>query len=815
MYWLISLSLAQEVSLHVDEDKHYAGLPFVLTILATDFEEEPVPDVSKFSINGCKTQFLGMEPQITRRVSLVNGQYSEQTDVRYAYQYRVLANKKGEYQIPSISVSQDDLEIKTRVSKFSVLAVPRTTDMEIEVSFDEGRYWIGQEIPVYVDLYLRKDISDQEISVPLFDLFPTRSLNPQERGLSLLTKFGEVHLPLSQEKINRKGQQITRVRLSSIIELNQAGRFEVEPAKIFANIAMGRSRGSFGRSKTQYSSFQASDRIRKIEVKPLPLLNRPVSFSGAVGKGFVLKVSASRTVVGLGEPVSLRFQIKGNGDLNGIQLPKLKTMGLDERIFGLPSTASIGVIQDDGSKLFTMNIYLKSTSVREIPALEFSFFNPKTGKYQQARSEPIALSVKDTVQISSVDVFSARGKTMGSRSKEKDADKAIGGEIGSMSGADLSLSAPNLSLEESLDSKLVWWIAGLGHLFALLFLGFSGWWSRGKETRQEKGERTNCKNRLHKAIQEAKTEPAAKIAKELGLSIKALEKEFGVDCQDELARIEIESFAPSAITLPLSAQMLESLEEKLQNTVKLLVPLILVFGFGMEAKAEEISVSALQEEYHQVLQIEDRVEKAQGFSKLLQRYKQVVKEHPNSPELHTDWGNVALGNSDFGTAAFAYHRALDLKPRLKRAKQNSLWIEAQLPDWAQSDRDSDPLLWGEVLSEAERLVLVTGIFILLIVMLRSRRFTFCGILGLVWCSLVLSVTIEQFVPESVFVSKTEALLRTADSEGAGLVMSKELPRGTKLTVLNAHGDWLQVSLDSGEKGWLSISSVYSIIEERK
>ena len=71
---------------------------------------------------------------------------------------------------------------------------------------------------------------------------------------------------------------------------------------------------------------------------------------------------------------------------------------------------------------------------------------------------------------------------------------------------------------------------------------------------------------------------------------------------------------------------------------------------------------------------------------------------------------------------------------------------------------------------------------------------------------------EQFVPAVAFVSKTEALLRTADSEGAGLVMSKELPRGTKLTILNAQGDWIQVLLDSGEKGWLSVERIRSSIE---
>ena len=198
-YWLISLGLAQEVSLHVQQDKLYSGLPFLLTILASDFEEEPVPEVAEFIIDGCDVQ-QGVDPQISRQVSIVNGQFSRFKEVKYAYRYRVLASKKGEYQIPPVSVTQDATSITTNKTRFSVREVPRTSDMEIELSFQEGQYWVGQEIPVFVDLYLRKDISDQNISVPLFDLFPTRSAVTQARSVSLLTKFGEVHLPISQEK---------------------------------------------------------------------------------------------------------------------------------------------------------------------------------------------------------------------------------------------------------------------------------------------------------------------------------------------------------------------------------------------------------------------------------------------------------------------------------------------------------------------------------------------------------------------------------------------------------------------------------------
>lgn len=809
-YWLISLVWAQEVSLRVQQDKLYSGLPFVLTILASDFEEEPVPEVAEFKIHGCDVQFLGVEPQISRQVSIVNGQFSEAKDVKYAYRYRVLAEKKGHYQIPSISVSQDTTVIASKTIRFSVQEVPKTSDMEIFLSFEEGQYWVGQEIPVHVDLYLRKDISNQEISVPLFDLFPTRSTSSQARSLGLLTKFGEIHLPISQEKLTWKGKTTTRIRLSAISELNRAGTFEIEPARIFADVAMRQVRGAFGIARTQYSYYQAADKPKKLDVKPLPLQNRPKAFSGAVGEGYSLEVSASRTVVGVGEPISLQFMLKGDGKLDGIQLPSLEAMGLDSRIFALPSADIIGVKQEDGSKQYDVNIHLKSTSAREIPALEFPFFNPKLGKYQIVRSEPIALSVKETEKISSTDVFSAREKSSPKVKQIEGKEEILSVD---RSGVDLSLSSSETSLQAVLNLKTAGWIAGIVHLLGLLFLGFSQWWSKGKESREEREEQNAIVNRLKRAIQQAEELPVAQSAKELGQALRAWEQEFQENCQEELASIEIQSFAPEASTAILSTAIINSIKEKLKKAGKYLFPFIIMLGFGVgqESFAEELSIQAVQQEYKEALELENRNERLDAFSTAQKQFARLVEENPDCPELLTDWGNAALGASDFGVAAFAYHEALRLQPRLSRAKQNMQWIESQLPDWAQSTTVSDPLLWGEWFSIVERLFLLMGMFVLLCFTLHRKRFNLSVVLVLLWCSLGLSISMDWFEPPKAFVFKTEAILRAADSNGAPALMSKEIPPGTKLEVLKSQGNWIQVNLDSGEKGWLPKSKVLTIL----
>ena len=807
VYGLIALGFAQEVSLHVQQDKLYSGMPFVLTVLASDFEEEPLPEVLDFTIDGCEIQFLGVDPQISRQMSIINGNFSESKDVKYAYRYRILAAKKGNYQIPPVSVTQAGQTITTSKTQFSVQEVPQTSDMDIEVSFAEGTYWVGQEIPVYVDLYLRKDIADQEISVPLFDIFPARPGANEARTVGLLTKFGELHLPMTQEKVNWKGQTATRIRLSAISALDQAGYFDIEPAKIFADVAVRQVQRSFGRPRAQYALYQAIDKKKTLVVKPLPMQNRPEGFSGAVGEGFSLFVSASRTVVSVGEPIALQFIVKGSGILDGLQLPSLEAMGLDSRVFSLPTADIIGMNQEDGTKKYEFNVQLKSTVAREIPALEFPFFNPKLGTYQLARSEPIALSVKETEQISSADVFSARERTASPLDKpnsriEKQAS------IGEATGVDLSLSTPETSLNTTLDVQTAGWISALGHLLCLFLLGFLGWWSKGKDQRQEKGEKNSLVHRLHQAIKAAEGQSAAQSAKELGGAIRAWEKEFQVDCRDELAQIEIESFAPQAGTKPLSSDILKSLAEKIKTGRQYLLPFVLFLGFGqLDVHAEENSLAALRAEYQQNLGLEDQKEKQRAFSALQLEFRKLVQQYPESPALLTDWGNSALGASDLGAGAFAYHRALELNPRLSRARQNSLWIESQLPDWAQSTASVDPLLWGKWLSKAERLFLLLFSFMLLCLTVYRKHLNLSILFVLLWFSLGLSFGISWTQPPVAFVCKADAILRVADSNGASAALGKEIPVGTKVQILKQQGDWFQVSLASGQKGWLSTSKL--------
>ena len=59
----------------------------------------------------------------------------------------------------------------------------------------------------------------------------------------------------------------------------------------------------------------------------------------------------------------------------------------------MPSEAASGTVEGR-SKVFTQSIRALSETVREIPPIEFAFFNPAKGEYETVRSAPIAITVK-------------------------------------------------------------------------------------------------------------------------------------------------------------------------------------------------------------------------------------------------------------------------------------------------------------------------------------------------------------------------------------------------------------------------------------
>ena len=94
LLFILSWAKAVEVSLEVNREI-YVGVPFVLTVVVSDVDENPQPELELPEIPGAEVEFIGVSPSVSTQISIVNGRRRMVKDVNFAFRYQVTANKTG------------------------------------------------------------------------------------------------------------------------------------------------------------------------------------------------------------------------------------------------------------------------------------------------------------------------------------------------------------------------------------------------------------------------------------------------------------------------------------------------------------------------------------------------------------------------------------------------------------------------------------------------------------------------------------------------------------------------------------------------
>jgi len=122
-----------------------------------------------------------------------------------------------------------------------------------------------------------------------------------------------------------------------------------------------------------------------IRILPFPQKGKPSDFEGAVGN-FNLTIEVQPKEVKVGDPVSVKIMIKGNGNLDTVTCPEIEAK--DGFRMYEPS-----VIQKDSAKICEQVLLPTTDTIREIPAVHFSFFDPDRETYLTLKREPTPIKV--------------------------------------------------------------------------------------------------------------------------------------------------------------------------------------------------------------------------------------------------------------------------------------------------------------------------------------------------------------------------------------------------------------------------------------
>lgn len=150
--------------------------------------------------------------------------------------------------------------------------------------------------------------------------------------------------------------------------------------------------GFFGRrADTERVALALAE--KSLRVLPLPAEDQPAGFNGAVGQ-FTMNVSVGPTNVATGDPITVKVQINGRGNLGGLMLPE-QTAWRDFKTY--PPAANVETSDPlglQGAKTFEQVIVPQSTEIKELPPLTFSYFDPETKLYRTLAQPAVALTVR-------------------------------------------------------------------------------------------------------------------------------------------------------------------------------------------------------------------------------------------------------------------------------------------------------------------------------------------------------------------------------------------------------------------------------------
>lgn len=198
-----------------------------------------------------------------------------------------------------------------------------------------------------------------------------------------LIKIGEVEI-----KDYTKGDISVR-EISQIVQADKIGEYSYGPSQI-EGVTYEKSRS--GQPVPTSEKMISKTPPVTILVLPFPELNRPASFEGAIGQFSFNATLKGGNKVFVGDEISLILTIDGKGNLERITPPDIMKQPGFRGFFKTNSLPPQMVLHGE-KKEIEIKIRPLTDEIKEIPSVEFSYFDPEAASYVIIKSNPISLDV--------------------------------------------------------------------------------------------------------------------------------------------------------------------------------------------------------------------------------------------------------------------------------------------------------------------------------------------------------------------------------------------------------------------------------------
>ncbi|MDY0081820.1 MAG: BatD family protein [Ignavibacteriaceae bacterium] len=406
---LVQFSAAQTFTATVDNNTVAENERFQLNFI---FEGKDLNALKNFSPPSFNNFKVLSGPNQSTSMQIINGVSSSSLTLSYV----ILSNTIGTFTIGSASIQYDGQTFTTSPIKISVVkgsAKPKdekqsgisnqeiAENLFIRASIDKNKVYQGEQVSVTYKLYTRLTIAAQ-MSVDKL---------PQYQGFWAEELETARNISFTTEVINGKQYKVGLLKRVALFP-SQTGKLEVTPLELTIPIQIQKKKNPqniwddffgdpFGRS--EIVQYPAKSNTLKIDVIPLPQSNKPDSFRGAVGKyNFTASIDKHKTKTN--EPVTLKFEITGSGNIKLLELPQFELPNGVEKYDPKINEQIRRSGTISGSKTAEYLLIPRIAGVREIPEIEFSYFNPETNSYKSIKSQKFILEIEQG--SSTADIYS-------------------------------------------------------------------------------------------------------------------------------------------------------------------------------------------------------------------------------------------------------------------------------------------------------------------------------------------------------------------------------------------------------------------------
>ena len=347
--------------------------------------------------------------------------------VRNSYTYALQAYKEGTFRIGSASLTVNGEKITSEPFDIKVLpddgsnsgggsggysgggssqgqAQQSSNDPEVsgkdlflKVVPSKKSVYVGEQVVLTYKLYTKVPVSSLSVEkMPSYAGFWTKDISDNNGGA----------LRQSSEYVN--GVEYTVAEIQKMVIVPQrSGSLTLDPMTIecIAQIRTESSRRSndpfdvffndpFFNRNIKNVNKQLSSSSLTINVQNLPVADKPDSFAGAVGN-YSFKSDIDKTELSTNDAFTLTYTVSGQGNVELLQMPT-PVLPPDFEVYDPKITTSVDHNAQGltGTKKAEYLVIPRRAGSFNIPAAEFSYFNPANGSYQTLRSDAYSLNVQ-------------------------------------------------------------------------------------------------------------------------------------------------------------------------------------------------------------------------------------------------------------------------------------------------------------------------------------------------------------------------------------------------------------------------------------